>query len=109
MELKKMLREETRLHYQALMTANAILPAPTSPPNHQDLILDSSKMPLYLKNGDVSLHRGANIIARVRTCSYVDEVWMAKRGMVVLKAQSVMTEVRQFYRYIFTETIWSPA
>ena len=33
-------------------------------------------MPLYLKNGDVSLHPGANVITRLRTSSYVDEEWM---------------------------------
>jgi len=42
-------------------------------------------MPLYLKNGDVSLHKGAKVITRVRMNSYVDEIWLAKCNMEVLR------------------------
>jgi len=52
---------------------------------HQLLVHDSSKMPLYLKNGDISLHKGAKVITRVRMNSYVDERWLAKCNMEVLR------------------------
>ena len=75
--------------------ANAILNASNSLKNHPPLVLDSSKMPIYLKNDDVSLHPGANVITRLRTGSYVDENWMAKRKLVVQRPNHTCTQCKR--------------
>jgi len=101
-QFKDALRDDTRKYYHKLMTSspnekttNAILNASKSLKNHPRLILDSSKMPLYLKNGDVSLHTGANVITRMRTGSYVDEAWMVERDMVVRRPNHTCTQCKR--------------
>ena len=101
-EFKDALRDDTRKYYHQLMTSsptekttNAILNASKSLKDHPRLVLDSSKMPLYLKNGDVSLHPGVNVIARVRTGSYVDEAWMVERNLVVRRPNHTCTQCKR--------------